>query len=80
MLFLAKRDGAWAAFGIFSKQTSDKASQLIKVIRSGDVYILAERNFIAFADLFSAEDHNWYLISDLRTFAETAGGENYFAW
>jgi hypothetical protein len=41
---------------------------------------LAERNFIAFADLFSAEDHNWYLISDLRTFAETAGGENYFAW
>jgi hypothetical protein len=39
------------------QQASDKASQLIEIVRPGDMYISFDRDFITLGDLANAEDH-----------------------
>ena len=68
-----------SGLGNLVQQASDKASQLIEVVRPGDMYILADRDFITLSDLSNAKDHNRHLFSHLRPFAYATGGKNNFA-
>jgi hypothetical protein len=62
-----------------AQQASHKASQLIEVVRPGDMYILADRDFITFTNLFNAKDHNRHLLSYLGTFPDATRFNNDFS-
>jgi hypothetical protein len=61
------------------QQTSEKAPQLIEVVRPSDMHILTDREFLALTNLFDAEDHNGHILSNLRTFTDTTRGSYYLA-
>ena len=61
------------------QQTSEETSQLIKVVRTRDMYVLADRHFIAFGNLFNAKDHYRHTLSHLRAFAYATRDDNDFA-
>jgi hypothetical protein len=66
--------GLWS----LEQQASEKASQLIEVVRPGDMHIFADRDFFALTDLFNAEDHHRHILCYSRTFTDTICGINNF--
>ena len=62
-----------------AQQTSEKASQLIEVVRARDIHIPADRDFITFTDIFNVKGHHWHVLSYLRTFADATRGNNNLA-
>src|SRR5688572_26449141 len=61
------------------QQPSQKASQLIEVIRARKMYVFADRDFITFIDLIDAEDNNGHILSYGSLVSNTAGGKNHLA-
>src|SRR6185369_8148382 len=53
-----------------SQQTSNKISQLIEIVRVGDVYILTNGDFSTRRDLIKIKGNNWHFLTS-RTFANT---------
>jgi hypothetical protein len=47
----------------FLQQPRQKSSQLIKIIRVRQVYVSIDCDFFTFADVLSAKDYNWNLVT-----------------
>ena len=62
-----------SCFGNPVQQPSEKASQLIEVIRARQVYVFPDRDFITLSDLVHAEDNNRHILSYRSTLSNTAG-------
>src|ERR1043166_6557389 len=62
-----------------SQQAGEEISQLVEVVRLGDVYIFANSDLSPLGDLFKAEDNNRHIGAGRGTFADTTSGTKDFA-
>ena len=69
-----------SCFGNPLQQSSEKASQLIEVIRARDMYVFADRDFITLGNLFDAEDNNRHILSYRIVLSNTAGRKQSPRW
>ena len=61
------------------QQPSEKTSQLIEIIGTGDMYVLTDRDFITLSNLVDTEDNDGNIVSYRSVVSDPTRGSNNLA-
>jgi hypothetical protein len=61
---------------MLAEKASEKASQLVEVIRTCEIYILTNGDFITFPNISDAKDHHWHMLTQFRAFTYLVCGSD----